>query len=160
MQADSARRRKLGLELTVNDRGRLIVSKLSPGPILNAGIQEGDELVEVGEGEKTFNQPFSNLAEFLNDGASHKRFGFLRPGLSDILVVELDQCCSCQSDSFRPEKEPRNGMQNKGSLLHYAAYHLSSKQQCLPRTEWTKWDGPEDEPEEEEGKRRGGGHDA
>jgi hypothetical protein len=139
--------RKLGIELTVNERGRLIVSKLLPGPISAAGIRVGDELVMVGEDTKTINQPFSNLSDLLHsEGPMPTKFGFLRPGLRDIIEVDL-------GDSFETPllNKPANGgklppMSWSNDIYTVLKNSTAKSQKSLPAPEWKLWDGPEDEP--------------
>jgi hypothetical protein len=139
--------RSLGMEVTVNERGRLIVTKLLPGPISAAGVKVGDELVTVGEDHRTINQPFSNLSDLLHDeGEMPTKFGFLRPGLRDVIDVDIG------SDSQTPLlNQGNNGKVNNSNwgkdictLLMKSTAPKS--QRSLPAPDWTLWDGPEDEP--------------
>jgi hypothetical protein len=139
--------RKLGIELTVNEHGRLIVSKVLPGPISAAGIRVGDELVMVGEDTKTINQPFSNLSDLLHaEGPMPTKFGFLRPGLRDVIEVDLGE----SSETPLLNKTANNGKippMNWGNDIYTVLKNSTSKpQKSLPAPDWKLWDGPEDEP--------------
>ena len=116
--------KRLGLEVTVNEHGRLIVTKLMPGPISAAGVLIGDELVMVGEDNKTINQPFSNLSDFLHgEGTMPTKFGFLRPGLRDI--IEVDVCDGSQApQSIQESKDDTN---NLYVLNHNALYLIDQE---------------------------------
>ena len=146
LAANGGRSQKsLGMEVTVNERGRLIVTELQPGPISAAGILVGDELVTVGEDTKTINQPFSNLSDLLhNEGPAQTKFGFLRPGLRDVIEVDIGY-------------NPYTPLLNPGGKVNSASWGqdictllikstASKPQRSLPAPDWTLWDGPEDEP--------------
>ena len=138
--------KRLGLEVTVNEHGRLIVTKLMPGPISAAGVLIGDELVMVGEDNKTINQPFSNLSDFLHgEGTMPTKFGFLRPGLRDI--IEVDVCDGSQAPQSIQESRGKPQCTNWSKGICTVVMKSTLKgQKSLPAPDWTRWDGPDDEP--------------